>query len=586
MNVPSELQYRTALVNRAAVDQKARTVELSFSSEEVVERYFGNEVLDHSPGSVDLSRLQNAGPLLVDHDPVDQVGVIERAWIGDDRKGRAVVRFGKSARASEIFDDVVGGIRKLISVGYKVLEPFKKSVEDGVEILRSFRWQALEISIVAVPADSTVGIGRTQQRTKSMNTPPNDQEDTLNAEKREILAIGKHFGKNNPEILEMANRAVLEGTTLESFRLEVLAALPRPKEIPGLGMSREYGAEIGMGRQDLKNYSLRQAILEASEHGGQPQGLVREASNAVAKLTGRQPRGFFVPADIMSRSLEETRGLLAGTSTAGGYTVPTEILSGSMIDLLRNKIWIVKLGARLLSGLSGNASVPKLTGAATAYWLGEVESVPDSEEAFGQMLLVPHRLAANVPFSKELLIQSSTDVEALVRNDLMTVLAIEKDRVAINGGGGSQPLGILQTSGLSTTVHFGAAATFAKMVEFETNVANNNADEGSLAYVTTPTVRGKLKTKLKDSVAGAGYIWEDDRVNGYPARATKQVPSDKVIFGDFSALVIGDWGGLDVIVDVYSKKKTAQIEVSINQWTDLGLRTPLSFCTSDDSGAQ
>ena len=127
--IQTGMLYRSAEFERAAVDAERRTVRLSFSSEEPVERWFGYEILDHSPGSVDLSRIKAGGALLVDHDTGDQVGVVEEASVGADRKGRATVRFGTSARANEIFQDVKDGIRRLVSVGYRVSKLVTEKVE-------------------------------------------------------------------------------------------------------------------------------------------------------------------------------------------------------------------------------------------------------------------------------------------------------------------------------------------------------------------------------------------------------------------------------------------------------------------------
>ena len=158
--IESKPLFREFGLTREAVNDEERTVELSFSSEEPVDRWFGLEILDHSPGSVRLDRLSNGGALLMDHDRRDQVGVVESVQIGADRKGRAVVRFGKGARAEEIFQDVKDGIRSLVSVGYRIYKMLLEKTDEDTETYRATDWQPYEISIVSVPADTTVGIGR------------------------------------------------------------------------------------------------------------------------------------------------------------------------------------------------------------------------------------------------------------------------------------------------------------------------------------------------------------------------------------------------------------------------------------------
>ena len=146
-------------VRAEAFDEEARTVELSFSSEEPYERWWGTEILDHAESAVRLGRLNNGGALLMDHNGRDQVGVVERAWISG-RKGRAVVRFGRSARAQEVFQDVIDGIRKLVSVGYRIVEMVLAQRDGDNATYRVTDWEPYEISLVSIPADTTVGVGR------------------------------------------------------------------------------------------------------------------------------------------------------------------------------------------------------------------------------------------------------------------------------------------------------------------------------------------------------------------------------------------------------------------------------------------
>jgi hypothetical protein len=150
-----------AHIVRGSGSKKDRTVQIALSSELPVDRGYFNEVLDHSPGSVDLSRLNNAHPVLVNHNLDDQVGVVERAWLDNDRRCRCIVRFGNSDRAEEIYQDVLDNVRQLVSVGYTHTAELSQEQDDesGKPTIR-FAWMPYEVSIVAVPADDTVGVGR------------------------------------------------------------------------------------------------------------------------------------------------------------------------------------------------------------------------------------------------------------------------------------------------------------------------------------------------------------------------------------------------------------------------------------------
>jgi phage head maturation protease len=156
-----QIFYRDLQVRKDNIDEEKRTVELSFSSEEPYERYFGNEILGHKPNEVRMERLLKTGPLLLDHDYKKQIGKVETADI-KNKRGIATVRFSRSSLAEEIFQDVLDGIRENISVGYQLYKLFEldEKGEDDIEQYRAVDWEPHEISIVSMPADMTVGIGR------------------------------------------------------------------------------------------------------------------------------------------------------------------------------------------------------------------------------------------------------------------------------------------------------------------------------------------------------------------------------------------------------------------------------------------
>lgn len=593
----SKPQRREFQIARTSVDESARTVELSFASETPVERPFGSEILDCSERACDLARLRSSGPLLVDHDPKDQVGVVVSCQMADS-KGRAVVRFSKSARGQEIFQDVLDGIRTLVSVGYRVrkVEPVKRA--ESVDAYRVTDWEPLEISIVSIPADTSVGVGRSQQsplpkmETPTPQAPPAPAPATpvnvveveargVNAERLRVKTVTELLEKY--ECRDLVAQAISEGWQEDATRKAIFERKVPQAEALGEADS----ANIGMSDKEVREYSLVKAIRESALERGLT-GLEKEANAAAEKQLGRrsQGTGFIIPHDVACRGLGQ-RALSTGSNTAGGFTVGTNLQAGSIIELLRNSTVINQAGARTLSGLVGNIAIPKIAGGATAYWLGETGTVTASDQSFGQLVLAPKRLAADTLYSKELVMQSSIDVEGLIRNDIAMVMAIEKDRAALHGlNAAGEPLGIFNTTGLSSSVTFGAAATWAKILSFETNLATNNALVGNPVFVTTPATRAKWKAAVRFT-STATPLWADDNtVNGYRAIATNQVASDKVLFGNFNDLIVAEWAGIDVVVDPYTAKKTGQIEVTVTLWTDIGIRHPVSFCVSTDSGAQ
>lgn len=624
------IQYRSALIKRSDIDDTKRTVELSFSSEAPVMRWDWNvggdylEVLDHSAGSANFDRVNSGvAPLLVNHNDDDLVGVGVEASIVNN-KGRAVVRFGNSPRAQEIFQDVKDGIRTAASFGYKVYELTADTVKDGLTTMRATSWEVYELTLAAVPADMNVGVGRSARDHHNINiksmklttpllyadapaggggtaapavTAPGvtaaDQNGWRKAETlraQEIRAIAKRTGK--PELMELAETAIERGENVDEFRRVVFErAYPQAKPLDLAATP-----EIGMSRKEISRYSLVRAINMLADK--KPlDGLEREASEATAKIMGRDAGGFWIPFDIQLERRAyaglQQRALTSGTPSEGGYTVQTDVMTGSLIELLRARMVTAQLGATMLGGLVGNAAIPRVSGGATCYWLSETATVAASQAVFGQLLLTPKRLVAVTPFSKTLLVQSSLDIENFVRDDIFRSIAVEKDKAAIQGTGGASPTGITNQSGLATAVSFAVQATptWNEVVSFETNVATANADMGKLGYLTNAAGRGRLKTTPKTS-GQAFFIWENDPamrpgmgiVNGYQSMASQQCPSDNnLIFGNWADLVIGDWAGVDVVVDPYSLSTSNQVQIVVTIWADSGLRHSASFCVSGNA---
>jgi HK97 family phage major capsid protein len=351
-------------------------------------------------------------------------------------------------------------------------------------------------------------------------------------------------------------------------------------------------AVIGMNAREVQQYSLVRAIWASVQNDWRGAELEREASVAVARQLRREPQGFFVPADWAQRDL------LVGTATAGGHTVATELLAQSFIDLLRNSMVVRAAGATILSGLMGNIAIPRQTGGATAYWVAENGAPTESQQAFDQVTMSPKTVGAFTDISRRLLMQSSLDVEAFVRTDLATVLALAIDLASLHGTGSSnQPTGIAATSGIGSVAGGtnGLAPAWSHLVSLETEVAIDNADVNRLAYITNAKVRGKLKQVEKASNTGL-FLWAEGAqpINGYSAYISNQVSStltkgsssgvcSAIFFGNWADLIIGLWGGLDILVDPYTGSTAGTVRVVALQDVDLAVRHPESFAAMLDA---
>jgi len=353
---------------------------------------------------------------------------------------------------------------------------------------------------------------------------------------------------------------------------------------------QERDDSLGLNSKEVRQYSLLKVLRSLADR--KPlDGLEKEASEAEARRLGRDPSGVFVPAEVFALGTEQRNIHRVGNAADGGYLVDTSIDYANMVELLRNQSHVMSLGARTITGLRGDISIPRVISGTTAYWVSETGAITDSKAQFGQLQAKPRRLGSTTQYTKQLLVQTAFGVEAFVRDDIMASFGTELDRVAINGAGAAEPLGIfnLAAGDRATGVSFGAAPTWAKVVEFETNVetANALALPGSrYAYLTTPGVKGKWKTTAK--VANqAVWLWENgDLVNGYSARSTNQVPSNKVIFGDFSQVLFFEWTGIDLVVDPYTLATQNQVKVTMQKHVDCIIRQGKAFSVSSDAGNQ
>ncbi|MFW2374088.1 MAG: phage major capsid protein [Gammaproteobacteria bacterium] len=578
MKRKQSILYR-AVDSDIVIDEEKRTVKLSFSSEEPVERWEGNEILDHDPKSVQLARLENGGPLLVDHDPSDHVGVVENVSIDADRVGRALVRFGKGKRATEIFNDVIDGIRKSISVGYRV---FKAKEEDDNNY-RVVDWMPLEISFVSVPADATVGVGRGDKeendfiiekkdrampeeiKDKKVQEPPVDVKAIADKARKEELNRVREITAISNEFEVDSNDAINDGMTVDNFRVYVLDNMKKQRHIPP-----KPATEIGLTEQEQREYSLFRAIQASISGNWKGAEFERECSVEISERLNKEARGFYVPYE-MQRVM---------TTAAGGVgAVGTDHLAENFIDALRNQSVVAGLGAQVLNGLVGDVDIPRLDTGATFYWVTEDADLTNSDGSIGSVTLSPKTVGGSVPMSRRLLKQSAPSAEQIIRNDLIRGAAIAIDAAAINGSGAAgQPTGIISQVGVNSVAvaDLGMIPTFAEAVAFETAIETDNALAENMAYLTTPAIKGSLKTTLK-SAGVSGYIWEMNEINGYQAVSSNQCPAANFIMGDFSQLLIGMWGVLDISPDTAAKAASGGLILRVFQDVDIAVRHPTAF---------
>lgn len=604
---------RQLKVNKRAIDEEARTVELAFSSEEPYERWFGIEILDHSPGAIRLGRMENGGAVLMDHNTRDQVGVVESVRVDEDRVGRAVVRFGKSARASEIFQDVVDGIRRHVSVGYLIhkAEETRPAKDGKVAEYRMTDWEPHEMSFVSVPADPTVGVGRSAEPAKPKapkeETPMSEKttgkadpekpaidleaerrkasEGAITQERKRISDIQRLADEHN--LPDLGNRFIEDGGSVEDFQSEALVEIGKRNQASRAAQDPDKKPEIGLSKKDESRYSIARLMLALSEPRNRAlqdaAAFEFEVGHEAARHLGiEQPRGAVIPHEVIGRVLT------AGTATDGAELVETSLLAGSFIDVLRAKMVTMQAGAFMIPGLVGNVDIPRKTSGATVGWVSaEDGDAGESDPQFDQVALTPHDLAVYTDASRRLLMQSTPAIDGLIRKDFFDGAAVALDNAGLNGSDSSgQPAGVASQTGINTFDLAAADPTYAETVRMVTETMLDNADIGSLAYIIDPNGwEAAMTTEKATNTAVFIYNEAAKTINGHRTLVSTQVAAEDWFFGNWSDLFYGLWGGVEVTVDPYTNSIKGRTRFVLFQTADVAVRHPTSFCYANDAVA-
>ena len=588
--VDMPMKYRTIDLSKSEyIDEENRRVRVGVSSEEPVERSFGMEVLGHSADDINMEFIGSGrAPLLLDHDMEKQIGVVEEFKLDETAKRTtAVVRFGKSALAREVFEDVKDGIRMNISVGYRIDKLNRMSNED--KVYYKAQWTPMEVSSVSVPADQSrlVGVGRSKDKQHNkieVKTMENDKINIDEVKAQSVEEAKAEFKRNSKEIIDLAvrhnkrdlaDKAIADGISVEEFRGVLLDNISNntPLETP---------SEIGMTKDEVKRFSLVKAIralANPTDRRAQADAEFEfECSEAAAREYGKTAQGIMLPADVLRNWKRDIN------TSDDSSLVAEDYKGGDFIDILRNSSSVMAAGATMLRGLQGNVVIPKKTATSAPAWIA-TEGGDNTEQEFtaGSVTMSPKVIGAYTDATRVLLQQSSLDIENLIRDDLTQSIATAIDLGALAGTNtGGQPTGIKNTTGINTTSFTAANPTWAEIVAMESAVAEDNALLGNLSYICRPADYGTLKTTEKATGTAQFVVSPDGTMNGYNVIRSNQVTSGDFYFGNFADLLIGFYGGLDINVDPYSQSQSGNLRIVALQTVDVAVRHATSFCVSND----
>lgn len=650
----------TLFADAAAAPEDAEEVfDIIISTETPVLGPRGYVVLSHAPGAIDMSLAKRGLSFLLEHggenaplrvDPELHVGVVDDVRL-EDRKLKGRVRFGPSARAQLAKQEFVQKIRRWISVGWQPLSTRAQLLSAGKngdpDTFLIPRWQVCEASSVSVPADANSRVGRSAGEVEfsvdghegdppahqeaeqmkrvqgeggvALEVEDSDPRPAIVVEQRSQGSGGFDVVSHNKRIGEIvsvcvgnglqarAGEWIEQGLSVEQVKARILDL--RSSELLAAGAP---AAEtlVPLNKKDAERYNIARAIrcamgLQSSSEFGKPEGLELEVSQEIARKAagaGIMHRGgLFVPMRLQ----EELPEAFAkqGRSASMGPAIPTggaEIVNqnvGEIIDLLRNATMCTALGARLIPGLIGQITWPRLTNDPTVQWMGTnpASGASDSGAKFGFVTSTPKTLIGTVPIPRQLINLSNVDVQSYITNLLVTGHGIALDAGGVSGKGTDrEPLGIVNNPD-SQTLGMGSGVPSYKLLrQAQGQVLKRNVRGQSLAYMTTPEMAGVLSASPLASTIATGFCWtgklEDGQLAGYRAVTTNQVPigansymgtanaaDHGLILGAWANLIFTLWGALEIVPDQLTLATSGQVRITTFQMADTVNQRPEAF---------
>ncbi len=571
-------------------DNNDRTVLLAFSSENPVVRTIGgqeyNEILLHNPENVDLSRLQNKAALLFNHDFDNHIGVVESASIDTDRVGRALVRFSNVGISAEKFEQVREGVLSKVSVGYSILD---YRIEG--ENLLVTKWEPYEISMVSVPADDFVGVGRSleeeqepepeQAETENKDEQPAEQEERNEETENEPIentASTSTATKSDPEIdteAETINNSESNGdgeqpepeeqnddsavqeeqAEEDQKRIAEINAISRAFNIHSeiTNQAIESGLTIEAFRQQIKNKPI---IKDDKQMEFSLNNLIRSIMDGDKSLPSGKNGAVVANADF-------AQAVRAGvTTTTAKDVIHTDVLYGSFVDILRAESVLKNFPVQMFTGLTSEIAVPKLAGDFTAGFgfISENGVSPEVDANFESVVLKPKTFTGSVPLSRSV-VKSCPQVEQIVSQAIVAGSAERLEALILKG-----IVDAVVAAGKVETVD---SYTYTGIVEAQGVLGDAGVSFGSIAAVMSPQTKATLRSTLRGQNTSGVYLFDEGDLCGVPAYDSKVLAGqDFIILGDFSKLAIAQWGdSLELDMDDTTNRNRGSVIARV--WADL-----------------
>lgn len=620
---------RTFSVERDAIDQEARTAWFSIASERVYSRWWGEEILDINAKSIRTERLDAGMNFLVGHDTADVVGVVEKWEIGADKVLRILVRFGRSARAGEIFQDVLDGIRRNTSVGYIIHDLVLEKSEEGVNTYRVTDFEVLEGSLVAVPADPGVGLGRQfdppdphsertsmeaaekarieaetrarveaefkakaeadeRARADAARASANTPDAVLKRERERVDAItaaGVEF-----KDAELANECIKDGNaSVETFKARKLEKMRNAQKPFATAESGAASASYGDGARTRFRYGTLKAFTRALPMENGKTMPAEEAAHRAgmwlaATVYGKdwahkwcRDNGL----DLLQRVGSEVRVMSGNTLSAGGALVPIE-MEQAVIDL-RDTYGVIRKLVRVRPMASDQKQIPRRTGGLTAYFFNDDDGtgITASDKGWDLVTLSAKKLGVLSRVSKDLVEDAIIDVVDDLAQEMAYAFAVKEDNCGINGDGTSTYGGIVGFRPAFVTTAYASriTTTTAHDTFAEIDATDLTTTMGGVAafgkpgakWLMSETGKAIMIDRLKAAAGGNDIItlggMPMPAYLGYAIETSEAMPSDAA--ADYTNLVMVLFGRYDLAASM-GTRRGIEVQVLQERYAELG----------------
>lgn len=563
-----------------------------------------NEVLEISDTSIDFTRLvDQRSPLLFEHDMEKQIGVVDKAWI-EGEKLYVAVRFSRSKFAQEILADIKDDIRRNVSIGYIVNDYQMVENENDIPTMIVKNFTIYEVSIVSAPADPFVGVNRNLKI--GLNTMENNEENNEEVKTQEDVvdeAVDKTKACKVDETKEVVEETV-EETPVEEIKDEVVEEPIKEEmndeadEIRAAGElagEEELAEECIKGKkslEDFKNLVKSKRNINSNKNDKKDIQMKKYFSiskairNACSQYKGDVSKDFETEVIAENKRAlgigEEydvvvSRRALAPTATNGQELITGEYLPQEFVPALRPATALSKTGYRIIPSTGHSVSFAVVTQGSTAKMYDLDGNLEDGDLKFATKELKPRKAGVCVPIPYSLLLQARPEIDAIVSDDVVKALDELKDKMALVGTGeNNEPIGIAKTVGVNN-VPVSSIFTYEGVCGAEKLIRDSNDMSENLFWVMNSTNYTKFKTTLKDDVAGAEYLMEDGKINGYEAVINNALDDNTIILGNFDELVITPFDGIMIKVDDITFIKKGAVQVIATEAFDCICRRPASF---------